>query len=78
MSPATHLGAPQVVTFLALTTPGVALALTPLPSMYAGRFVAAVGAPSLVRVVSNAVWRYVISLYAFTTGVLGLSAGPGP
>ncbi|WP_433630627.1 TSUP family transporter [Halomicrococcus sp. NG-SE-24] len=66
-----------VVTFFVLTTQGVAVDLTLLPSIYTGGFVAAVGAPYLVRVVPNAVWRYVIPLYAFGIGVLGLTAGLG-
>lgn len=78
MSPATHLDAPPAVTFFVRTTRGVAVDLTLLPSIYTGGFVAAVGGPSLVHVVPNAVWRYVVPLNAFAIGVLGLTAGPGP
>jgi hypothetical protein len=36
---------------------------------------AAIGGPYLVRVMPNQVWRYVIPLYAFTIGLLGLTIG---
>ncbi|MFC4990310.1 TSUP family transporter [Saliphagus infecundisoli] len=64
-----------VVTFFAISARGIELDLTLLPSIYTGGFIAAIGAPYLVRVVPNHVWRYVIPLYAFTIGVLGLFMG---
>jgi len=64
-----------VVTFAVLSARHVAVDLTLLPSIYTGGFVAAVGAPYLVRVVPNRVWRYVIPLYAFAIGVSGLTVG---
>jgi uncharacterized protein len=64
-----------VITFFVLSTQGVGVNLVLLPSIFAGGFLASIGAPYLVRVVPNRVWRYVIPLYAFTIGVLGLTIG---
>jgi uncharacterized protein len=64
-----------VLTFLAISARGVELDLILLPSIYTGGFIAAIGAPYLVRVVPNQVWRYAIPLYAFTIGILGLFMG---
>lgn len=64
-----------VITFFALSTQGVAVDLLLLPSIFTGGFLAAIGAPYLVRVVPNQVWRYVIPLYAFTIGLLGVTIG---
>ncbi|WP_227380482.1 TSUP family transporter [Haladaptatus halobius] len=64
-----------VITFFALSTQGVAVDLVLLPSIFTGGFLAAIGAPYLVRVVPNQVWRYVIPLYAFTIGLLGVTIG---
>lgn len=64
-----------VITFFALSTQGVGVDLILLPSIFAGGFLASIGAPYLVRVIPNRVWRYVIPLYAFTIGVLGLTIG---
>ena len=64
-----------ILTFLAISAYGVEFDLILLPSIYTGGFVAAIGAPYLVRVVPNQVWRYAIPLYAFTIGVLGLFIG---
>ncbi|XVH33413.1 TSUP family transporter (plasmid) [Haloferacaceae archaeon DSL9] len=64
-----------VITFFALSTQGVAVDLILLPSIFTAGFLAAVCAPYLVRVIPNHVWRYVIPLYAFTIGLLGLTFG---
>ncbi|MFD1511941.1 sulfite exporter TauE/SafE family protein [Halomarina rubra] len=64
-----------VLTFVALSTQGVAVDLVLLPSVFTAGFLAAVAAPYLVRVVPNRVWRYVIPLYAFVIGLLGLTFG---
>ena len=64
-----------VITFVILSTHGVAVDLQLLPSIFAGGFLAAIGAPYLVRIVPNRVWRYVIPLYAFAIGILGLTLG---
>lgn len=64
-----------VLTFVALSTQGVGIDLVLLPSIFTGGVLAAVGAPYLVRVVPNQIWRYVIPLYAFAIGVLGLVFG---
>lgn len=66
-----------VATFFVLTTQGVAVELTLLPSIFAGGFLAAVGAPYLVRIVPNQVWRYVIPLYAALIGIAGVTFGLG-
>ncbi|WP_227378082.1 hypothetical protein [Haladaptatus halobius] len=58
-----------------LSTQGVGIDLILLPSIFTGGFLAAIGAPYLVRVMPNQVWRYVIPLYAFTIGLLGLTIG---
>lgn len=63
------------ITFLLLFYYGVPVDLQLLPSIFAGGFLAAIVGPYLVRVVPNAVWRYVIPLYAFGIGVLGLLFG---
>jgi hypothetical protein len=64
-----------VVTFVVLSTRGVTIDFVLLPSIFTAGFLAAVAAPYLVRVVPNQVWRYVIPLYAFTIGLLGLVFG---
>lgn len=64
-----------VVTFFALSTQGVEVDLVLLPSIFTAGFLAAVAAPYLVRVVPNRVWRYLIPLYAFGIGLLGLTIG---
>lgn len=66
-----------VGTFFVLASRGVAVDLTLLPSVVTGGFLAAIGSPYLVRVVPNRVWRYLIPLYAFAIGLLGLGAGLG-
>lgn len=66
-----------VLTFFVISTQGVEVDLVLLPSVFTAGFLAAVAAPYLVRVVPNRVWRYVIPLYAFTIGILGLTFGLG-
>jgi uncharacterized membrane protein YfcA len=66
-----------VLTFFALSTQGVEVDLVLLPSVFTAGFLAAVAAPYLVRVVPNSVWRFVIPLYAFAIGLLGLAFGLG-
>ncbi|WP_254533810.1 TSUP family transporter [Natrinema gelatinilyticum] len=64
-----------VVTFLLLFHYGVPVDFRLLPSIFAGGFLAAIVAPYAVRVVPNAIWRYVIPIYAFGIGLIGLSLG---
>ncbi|UTF52212.1 sulfite exporter TauE/SafE family protein [Natronosalvus rutilus] len=61
--------------FFLLVFQGVPVDLHLLPSILAGGFFAAIIAPYGVRVVPNAVWRYLIPIYAFAIGVLGLALG---
>ncbi|SEH12198.1 hypothetical protein SAMN04487967_0699 [Natronorubrum sediminis] len=67
-----------VITFFLITIHGVSIDPLLLPSIFVGGFLAAIFAPYLVRIVPNAVWRYVIPGYAFLIGisaiVLGLDA----
>ncbi|ELZ12555.1 hypothetical protein C479_04142 [Halovivax asiaticus JCM 14624] len=65
------------IAFLGLIYYGVPVDLQLLPSIFAGGFLAAIVGPYLVRVVPNTVWRYVIPLYAFGIGILGLAFGLG-
>jgi len=64
-----------VVAFLVIASRGVGLDVGLFPSIIAGSFVAAIVAPYLVRVVPNRVWSYLIPLYAFGIGLLGLALG---
>ncbi|AGB15527.1 putative permease [Halovivax ruber XH-70] len=66
-----------VVAFFVLLYRGTDVDLILLPSIFAGGFLAAIVGPYLVRVVPNTVWRYVIPLYAFGIGILGLAFGLG-
>jgi uncharacterized protein len=54
---------------------GVPVDLRLLPSIFAGGFLAAIVGPYLVRVVPNAVWRYLIPVYAFGIGLVGVAFG---
>ncbi|WP_254526068.1 sulfite exporter TauE/SafE family protein [Natrinema caseinilyticum] len=65
----------SVITFLLLFHYGVPVDFRLLPSIFAGGFLAAIVAPYAVRVVPNAIWRYVIPIYAFGIGLVGLSLG---
>jgi uncharacterized membrane protein YfcA len=49
-----------LVTFLVLADQGVGVDLVLFPSIYVGGFIAAIGAPYLVRVVPNRVWSVLI------------------
>jgi uncharacterized protein len=64
-----------VFAFFLLFYQGVPVDLQLFPSIFAGGFVAAIVAPYLVRVVPNAVWRYLIPIYAFGIGIVGLLFG---
>ncbi|WP_331236361.1 TSUP family transporter [Natronorarus salvus] len=64
-----------VVAFFLITIHGVAIDPLLLPSVFVGGFLAAVLAPFFVRVVPNAVWRYVIPGYAFLIGVSAIVLG---
>ncbi|MDJ1434254.1 sulfite exporter TauE/SafE family protein [Halostagnicola sp. A-GB9-2] len=64
-----------VFSFLLLLYYGVPIDLRLLPSVFAGGFLAAVVAPYAVRVVPNAIWRYLIPIYAFVIGIMGLLFG---
>ncbi|SIR97419.1 hypothetical protein SAMN05421858_4888 [Haladaptatus litoreus] len=64
-----------VITFLYISSSGVPVDFTLLPSIFTGGFLAAIGAPYLVRVFPNKIWRYLIPLYATVIGILGLTLG---
>lgn len=64
-------------TFVLVSRQGVPVDFSLFPSIYAGGFLAAIGAPYLVRVVPNRVWAYLIPLYAFSIGLFGLAIGIG-
>lgn len=64
-----------ICTFLFISSAGVPIDFNLLPSIYTGGFLAAIGAPYLVRVLPNKVWRYLIPLYATGIGLLGLTSG---
>ncbi|MFD1513413.1 TSUP family transporter [Halomarina rubra] len=64
-----------VLTFVLLAMGGVHMDLLLLPSIFTGGFLAAIAAPYLVRVLPNAVWRYVVPLYAFGIGLAALTIG---
>ncbi|WP_435159261.1 TSUP family transporter [Haladaptatus sp. DFWS20] len=64
-----------IFTFLFISFTGAPVNFVLLPSIYTGGFLAAIGAPYLVRVFPNKVWRYLIPLYATVIGILGLALG---
>lgn len=64
-----------VFAFFLLFHYGVPVDLQLLPSIFAGGFLAAIVAPYLVRVIPNAVWRYLIPIYAFGIGLVRLLFG---
>ncbi|MFU8868842.1 TSUP family transporter [Natronococcus sp.] len=64
-----------VLAFFLLTIHGVVIDPLLLPSIFTGGFLAAVVAPLLVRVVPNAVWRYVIPGYALLIGAAAIGLG---
>jgi uncharacterized protein len=66
-----------VVAFLLLRIYGVGVDLSLLPSVFVGGIGAALVSPYLVRVVPNAVWRYVIPIYAIAIGAGALVFGIG-
>ncbi|WP_410767309.1 sulfite exporter TauE/SafE family protein [Haloferax sp. DFSO60] len=64
-----------VLTFVGLAMSGVHMDLLLLPSIFTGGFIASIAAPYLVRVLPNAVWRYVVPLYAFVIGLAAITLG---
>jgi uncharacterized protein len=64
-----------VFAFFLLFYYGVPVDVRLLPSIFVGGFLAAIVAPYLVRVVPNAIWRYLIPIYAFGIGLVGLLFG---
>jgi uncharacterized protein len=64
-----------VITFFLIAIHGVAVDPVLLPSIFIGGFLAAILAPVLVRIVPNAVWRYVIPGYAFLIGISAIVLG---
>ncbi|QFU81787.1 sulfite exporter TauE/SafE family protein [Natronorubrum aibiense] len=64
-----------IATFFILFSYGVPVDLQLLPSIFAGGFLAAIVGPYAVRVVPNSVWRYLIPIYAFGIGLIGLLFG---
>jgi uncharacterized protein len=65
------------LTFLVIATQGVGVDLRLLPSVLLGGVFAAIVSPYVVRVVPNAVWRYLIPVYALGIGIAALVFGVG-
>ena len=61
-----------LVAFLVIAAAGTDVDFSLLPSLWLGAFPAAVIAPYAVRVVPNAIWRYVVPLYAVIVAGISL------
>lgn len=59
-----------VLSFLFITSYGVTIDYSLLPSIFTGGFIAALISPYMVRVIPNKIWKIVIPVYAITMGII--------